>query len=187
MTLTEQSSMTILVPTNDVQATHAERADRPASLRGLRLGVLDNGKPNSDRLLDLLSATLVEKFGVRVVTSARKPAIGRLAPSDMVEELIASSDVIVTGVGDCAGCCSCTIADAVTFEQGGVPVAAVCTSEFVTAAALAATSAGLPGYEVAVLPHPFGSCTDSLLTERAFSITDRIAALLTDATTVATS
>jgi hypothetical protein len=177
---TDADTLTILVPTNEVEPTRAELAPRPASLAGLRLGVLDNGKPNSDRLLELLVAGLVRTSGVQVTTVVRKPAIGRLAPAAMVEDLIAASDVMVTGVGDCAGCCSCTIADAVAFEQSGIPVAAICTAEFVTAAALAAASAGAPGYEVAVLPHPFGSCTDAVLAARAASVSGRIIELLTD-------
>lgn len=173
------NTLTILSPSNDMEPNRAELAPRPASLLGLRLGILDNGKPNSDRLLELLGSNLVGVYGVEAATILRKPAIGRLAPSAIVDQLVAESDVVVTGVGDCAGCCSCTIADAVVLESKGMPVAAICTTEFVTAAALAAASAGAPGYDVAVLPHPFGSCTDSQLVERALSLTERIAALLT--------
>ncbi|HVA07022.1 MAG TPA: hypothetical protein VNG12_09815 [Acidimicrobiales bacterium] len=173
------NTLTILSPSNDMEPNRADLAPRRASLSGLRLGILDNGKPNSDRLLELLGSNLVGAFGVDVATVLRKPAIGRLAPPAIVDELIEASDVVVTGVGDCAGCCSCTIADAVALESKGIPVAAICTTEFVTAAALAAASAGAPGYDVAVMPHPFGSCTDSQLAERASSLSERIAALLT--------
>jgi hypothetical protein len=179
------NTLTILSPSNDVEPNRADLAPRPASLSGLRVGILDNGKPNSDRLLELLGSNLVAAYGVDVATVLRKPAIGRLAPSSIVDELIAVSDVVVTGVGDCAGCCSCTIADAVVLEGRGIPVAAICTTEFVTAAALAAASAGAPGYDVAVMPHPFGSCTDPQLAERALSLTERIAALLTAGSAIA--
>jgi hypothetical protein len=173
------NTLTILSPSNDMEPKKADLAPRPPSLSGLRLGILDNGKPNSDRLLELLGYELVRAYGVEVATFLRKPAIGRLAPTSIVDELIGASNVVVTGVGDCAGCCSCTIADAVVLESQGIPVAAICTEEFVTAAALAAASAGAPGYEAAVLPHPFGSCTDAQLIERARSLTGRIGALLT--------
>ncbi len=95
-----------------------------------------------------------------------------------MDELVAEADVVVTGVGDCAGCCSCSIADAVMLEQRGVPVAALCTTEFVTAAALAAASAGAPGYGVAVIPHPLGSCTADELAARADGIAGRVVELL---------
>lgn len=182
---TDTSTLTILSPSNDVEPKRADLARRPASLSGLRVGLLDNGKPNSDRLLQHLGSALVTAQNLEISMVVRKPAIGRLAPSAIVDELVASCDVVVTGVGDCAGCCSCTIADAVVLEGRGIPVAAICTAEFVTAAALAATSAGAPGYEVAVLPHPFGSCTDTELAARADSVVERIAVLLTEASTPA--
>ena len=65
-------------------------------------------------------------------------------------------------------------------EQRGIPVAAVCTTEFVTAAAVASAAAGAPGYEVAVIPHPLGSCTDAELAARAGAIAARVRDLLTD-------
>lgn len=171
--------LTVLVPTNEARAGRARQAERPPSLEGRRLGVLDNGKPNSDRLLRALVDGLVASTGVVPGPWERKPAIGRLVPADMAGRLAAGCDVLVTGVGDCAGCCSCSIADAVGFEERGVPVAAVCTTEFVTAAALAAASAGAPGYEVAVIPHPLGSCTERELVERAGAVVERVRGLLT--------
>jgi hypothetical protein len=171
--------MTILVPASGADPRRAQLAPRPASLNGLRVAVLDNGKPNSDRLLKILLTDLDSAAGVKVTTWERKPAIGKLAPAAMIEDLVRTADVVITGVGDCAGCCSCTVADAIVLEQRGIPVAAVCTSEFATAAALAAASAGAPGYEVAVIPHPLGSCTDAELAARAQSIADRVRGLLT--------
>lgn len=172
------TSMTILEPTNAVSAPVTALAPRPARLGGLRLGVLDNGKPNSDRFLALLAERLVQTSSVELIQSQRKPSIGRLAPPETIDELAAACDIVVTGVGDCAGCCSCTVGDAVALERRGVPVAAVCTSEFVTAASLAAAAAGAPGYPLAVIDHPFGACTGSQLAERATETVDRVRMLL---------
>jgi hypothetical protein len=172
-------ALTVLVPTNEAEPGRASLAHRPPSLDGLRLGVLDNGKPNSDRLLEALVAGLTRSTGLRTSVWRRKPAIGRLAPAAIVDELVAEADVVVTGVGDCAGCCSCSIADAVTLEQRGVPVAALCTTEFVTAGARAAAAAGAPGYGVAVIPHPLGSCTPDELAGRAADVAGRVTGLLT--------
>jgi hypothetical protein len=176
------TSMTILVPANDVDPRKAQLAPRPVSLNGLRVAILENGKPNSDKLLKALVTDLEAAAGVKVTTWERKPAIGKLAPAAMIEDLVRTADVVITGVGDCAGCCSCTVADAIVLEQRGIPVAAVCTSEFAIAAALAAASAGAPGYEVAVIPHPLGSCTDAELAARARSIAVRVEGLLTQRT-----
>lgn len=172
------TSMTILEPTNAVSARAATLAPRPARLGGLRLGILDNGKPNSDRFLALLAERLAQVAGVEPAQRHRKPSIGRLAPAETIDELAAACQLVVTGVGDCAGCCSCTVGDAVALERRGIPVAAVCTSEFVTAASLAAAAAGAPGYRLAVIDHPFGSCTGSQLADRAAQVADRVRRLL---------
>lgn len=170
--------MTILEPTNAMSPKAAALAPRPKRLGGLRLGLLDNGKPNSDRFLALLSERLVQIASVELTQSHRKPSIGRLAPPETIDELAAGCDVVVTGVGDCAGCCSCTVGDAVALERRGIPVAAVCTTAFVTAASLAAAAAGAPGYSLAVIDHPFGSCTGSQLAGRAAETADRVRMLL---------
>jgi hypothetical protein len=170
--------ITILEPTNAVSARAATLASRPARLGGLRLGVLDNGKPNSDRFLTLLAERLVRVADIDLTQRHRKPSIGRLAPAEIIDELAAACDIVVTGVGDCAGCCSCTVGDAVALERLGVPVAAVCTSEFLTAASLAAAAVGAPGYQLAVIDHPFGSCTDSQLADRASEAVDQVRRLL---------
>jgi hypothetical protein len=172
--------LTVLVPTADVEPVRATLAPRPEQLSHLRLGVLENGKPNSDRLLRALVDALVPLTGVELLTWERKPAIGRLAPREMIDRLCAESDLVITGVGDCAGCCSCSIADAVELEQRGIPTAAICTSEFVTAASLAAAAAGARGYEVAVIAHPLGLCTEAELVDRADSIINRVRKLLGD-------
>lgn len=171
--------ITILSPASGTDPRQARLARRPESLSGLRVAVLENGKPNSDKLLKALVTGLEAAAQVKVTAWQRKPAIGKLAPDPIIDHLARVADVVITGVGDCAGCCSCSIADAIILEQRGIPVAAVCTSEFVTAAALAAASAGAPGYEVAVIPHPLGSCTDAELADRAGSIGERVRGLLT--------
>lgn len=104
-------TLTILVPVNEVDPRRAQLARRPASLRGLRLAVLENGKPNSDRLLQALIADLETADAIKVTAFERKPAIGKLAPAPMIDQLVSVADVIITGVGDCAGCYSCTDAE----------------------------------------------------------------------------
>jgi hypothetical protein len=75
--------------------------------------------------------------------------------------------VVVTGVGDCAGCCSCTVQDGIALERAGIPTYVVCTTEMLTTATIAATAAGVPGYPFTVIEHPLGSLTEPLLAERA--------------------
>jgi hypothetical protein len=97
----------------------------------------------------------------------RKPSIGRLAPAELVDELAARCDLVVTGVGDCAGCCSCTVQDGIALERRGVMTYIVCTTEFLTTARIAATTAGIPDYPFVVVDHPLGSLTPTQLAGRA--------------------
>lgn len=170
--------LVVLDPTADAPRETAGSLPRPASLSGLVVGYLDNGKPNSDRFLRLLSARLredgVREDGVRDAVWARKPSIGRVASDEMLDDLAAGCDVVVTGVGDCAGCCSCTVRDAIALERRGVPAYVVCTSEMVTTARIAARAAGVPDLPLTVIDHPLGSLTDDLLAARAEDASDQI-------------
>ena len=88
-------TLTILVPVNEVDPRRAQLARRPASLRGLRLAVLENGKPNSDRLLQALIADLETADGIKVTAFERKPAIGKLAPALMIDHLVSVEWILI--------------------------------------------------------------------------------------------
>ncbi len=161
------SRVTVLDPTaSGTPSRSAELVQPPADLNGVRFGLLDNGKPNSDRLLSLLAERFVANGGV-LSGSLRKPSIGRLAPVQLLEELAQACDLVVTGVGDCAGCCSCSVQDGIAVERRGLPTVVVVTTEFLTTARIAATAAGVPDYPFTVIDHPLGSLTPDQLAERA--------------------
>ena len=73
-------------------------ARRRASLRGLRVGILDNSKPNADVLLGRVAELLVERTGAGPVAVWRKPGASR--PAEVIDELAASCDVALTGSAD---------------------------------------------------------------------------------------
>ena len=127
---------------------------------------MDNGKPNSDRFLSLLAERLLRTGAVRQGVE-RKPNIGRLAPDTVLAGLVEGCDLVVTGVGDCAGCCSCSTHDAITLARQGLPSVMVATTEFLTTARIAATAAGVPDYPVVEIDHPLGSLGDEALARRA--------------------
>jgi len=173
--------MTVLDPTAaGAESRSAELADRPAGLAGVRFGVLDNGKPNSDRFLALL-ADRFTAHGAVLVRTRRKPSIGRLAPAGMLQELAESCDLVVTGVGDCAGCCSCSVQDGIALERRGLPTVVVATTEFLTTARISATAAGIPDYPFTVIDHPLGSLTPAQLAQRADVAVEQVRAGLASA------
>lgn len=82
-----------------VEATHA-LAPRPANLKGLRVGLLDNGKTNSDWLLADLAQWLAGAYGTVTGTAMVKPSISSVAPAEQIAELVRTSDLVIAGVGD---------------------------------------------------------------------------------------
>ena len=159
-------ALTVLDPTAAAApAVSGPLVATPPTLAGLSVGVLDNGKSNSDQFLARLAGRLAER-GATVTVQLRKPGVGSLAPGEQVDALVDGCDLVVTGVGDCAGCCSCSVQDAIAVERRGVPAVLVCTSEMVTTGRIAATAAGVPEYPFVVVEHPVASCTDEQLDER---------------------
>ena len=75
-------------------------AARPASLQGLRLGLLDNSKPNADRLLEGVREELEGQLEPSAVVRRRKPGAGVPGPEALLEELGAQCDAVIVAVGD---------------------------------------------------------------------------------------
>jgi len=73
-------------------------AARPRDLRGKRIGILDNSKPNADALLGRVAELLVERCGAAGVHAWRKP--GASKPAADHDAVAASADVFLTGSAD---------------------------------------------------------------------------------------
>ena len=93
-------SIQIYDPTTEVKSRSIHFVPRPKSLKGLRIGLVDNTKHNSDQLL-LRIATLLERdHGAKAHVIRRKHSAGAAPHAEIVEEFKANCDVIVAGVGD---------------------------------------------------------------------------------------
>ena len=92
--------MQILDPTTEVSARRIAYAPRPKSLEGLRIGLVDNTKHNSDQLLIRIADILKRDHGAKAHVIRRKKSAGAAPSPEMVEEYKANCDVIVAGVGD---------------------------------------------------------------------------------------
>jgi len=92
--------LTLLDPRLDARPRAATAAPRPLDLRDKRIGLLANGKPNSEELLSALGALLRERYGVRETIVARKPNASRVAPEEIVGRLASECDAVVTATGD---------------------------------------------------------------------------------------
>ena len=75
-------------------------APRPSHLRGLRVGLVENTKFNSDALLRRLGERLTREYGMTVCRMIRKRSPSHAVSEEAVDELRRISDFIVSGVGD---------------------------------------------------------------------------------------
>jgi hypothetical protein len=172
----------ILDPTGTVTSSAkpaAPMAPRLASLRGKRVGLLINTKMNARPFLEEVGRLLQERYDV-TLTERTKVNFAVPEPEDVIKELAAEADAIITGVGDCGSCSAAATADGVVLEAAGVPVAAIITDSFIPTADAMAALRGAPGYKYATTAHPVAVLTQDKVKERAAQVLDDVVALLTD-------
>jgi hypothetical protein len=90
----------ILDPTVESSARPLAYAPRPGSLEGQRVGLVENTKHNSDRLLQKIGDLLVAEHGAASTRMWRKHNSSVPAHAELIDELRASCDVMVAGIGD---------------------------------------------------------------------------------------
>lgn len=71
---------------------------RPASLKGLTIGLLDIGKPRGDIFLARVAERLVEE-GASLKTY-RKPTFTKPAPVDLRHEIATNCDAVIEALAD---------------------------------------------------------------------------------------
>jgi hypothetical protein len=75
-------------------------SQRPATLDGLRLGVLDNTKWNANRLLRKTVAKFREEVSFAAVNYYRKESFSKEADPALIAAIAADNDIVVTAIGD---------------------------------------------------------------------------------------
>ena len=89
--------MKVYLPTGAVDTQSKKLAPRLTTLRGARIGILDNCKEFADLVLKGVAEILKRDHGVAEVTFWRKSYLG--VPSPYAEEMAAKCDAVVNGVG----------------------------------------------------------------------------------------
>jgi hypothetical protein len=91
----------LLDPTGESDlATNTSLTPRLRSLRGLRLALLENTKPNAVVLLRAVGRELQEMYGVREVRMFRKGYFGTPVEESVIQQILHDSDFAVAGIGD---------------------------------------------------------------------------------------
>ena len=93
-------SYIVLDPTDEPIKTSFTLAPRPENLKGVTLGVIDNGKKNSDYLLKGILGRLQAKEGLAGHFYVRKPSASHGIPADQAKLLAEQCQVVIAGIGD---------------------------------------------------------------------------------------
>jgi hypothetical protein len=95
------SPLELLDPTVEPTATQpVTHAPRPDSLAGQRIGLIENTKFNSDRLLLKIGEVLRAEYGAGEFRLFRKHNSSVPAHQELIDELRRTCDVMVAGIGD---------------------------------------------------------------------------------------
>ena len=74
--------------------------DRPDTLAGKTLGLLENSKANSDKVLHELGQMLKEKYDLKDIVWINKHSASLPTKPDVVQDMINKVDILITGIGD---------------------------------------------------------------------------------------
>ena len=94
-------NMRLVNPTGtELSAGEFHLNDRPADLNGKTLGLLENHKANSDKVLHELGNMLKEKYQLKDVVYLSKHSASLPTKPETVQQLLNNVDVLITGIGD---------------------------------------------------------------------------------------
>jgi hypothetical protein len=157
-------------PRGIVESSDSPIAPRAATLDGLRLGILDNSKWNANKILRGSVNALEESIRFATVNYYVKHSFSKDAAPELIEQIAAENDIVLTAIGDCGSCCSCCIRDSIALERLGVPSAPIITTEFVRETELTRIAIGMQGLVPVVIDHPVSSITQAEVEARVAQV-----------------
>ncbi|MBI3917174.1 MAG: hypothetical protein HY322_09215 [Betaproteobacteria bacterium] len=89
----------ILDPTVAAPRTRIDYVPRPAALDGLRIGLIENTKKNSEAVLRMLAQKGASAYGMKMEVLVHKSQRAPLTDTQ-IAELKGRTDFVVVGVGD---------------------------------------------------------------------------------------
>jgi hypothetical protein len=92
--------MQLYSPMSTAPKRKAFRAPALASIDGLRIGVLENGKLNAEEMLNEVAQLFVQRNGCTVRTLASKRNASAPAPGNTLVKIAPDVDFLLTGLGD---------------------------------------------------------------------------------------
>jgi hypothetical protein len=87
-------------PTTQAKEQAITFVPRANSLRNLRIGLVENTKFNSDKLLLKIAAILEKEYGAKSHVIRSKRSSGVPAHEEIIDEFATNCDVVIAGIGD---------------------------------------------------------------------------------------
>jgi hypothetical protein len=97
--MSETSTLVMLDPTLTTTRTTV-LSPRLDTLSGKTIGIIWNGRPPGDVILGYAMDELRKRYAIKDIVLLEKPYLGNVAPDAILDELEATCDAVVTGVGD---------------------------------------------------------------------------------------
>jgi hypothetical protein len=170
--------MELLDPTREAAASEPTYADRPASLKGKRVALIENTKYNSDNILKRIGEILVREHGAAAYKIYRKRYSSVPAHEEIIQDIRKNCDVMVAGIGDCGSCSSGSVLDGILHEMVNIPSASIITHLFENTGRAMAKQWGIPTYRFLIMEHPIANLPDDLLQQRAEHIAPQVVEML---------
>ena len=92
--------MQLYSPLSTAPRRKAVRAPALATVDGMRIGVLENGKLNAEEMLNEVAQLFVQRNGCTIRTLASKSNASAPAPGNTLLKVAQEVDFLLTGLGD---------------------------------------------------------------------------------------
>ena len=99
-TIQLRSGQIVFDPQGIVEAEAKPLAPRISSLKGLRLGILNNSKWNSGTLLRKTVSLLQQNEAFSEVHFYKKESFSKTAAPDLIDRIAEENDAVITAIGD---------------------------------------------------------------------------------------
>ena len=96
--MSPMTNFVVLDPTNETKPATRALLERPASVKGLTVGLLDISKPRGNVFLDRIEQKL-SALGATVIRYA-KPTFTKPAPVDLRHEIATQCNVVIEALAD---------------------------------------------------------------------------------------
>jgi hypothetical protein len=135
------------------------------------LALIDNGKMRAKDLLTKIGDILKAREKIASYFVHTKTGVAPME-SDEVERVRNTADLVVVGVGDCGGCSSCAVLDAVEFLNQGTLALVIASKPFEYVVNVTARERNASGLEYGLVDHPVYTRDDDWIAAAAGRLAD---------------